>query len=979
MEKRFIFGSLDKWNGELVNGVYSNRGTNQEKYFNSIVFITETGDNKKGTMIYTHGAYFEMSNQSDVISIIEKHVKAGEKINFTGTPETGLTINVDYVTSVKGTCTREENGYYEYKDEVNGYQLVEARAVAGALTEPFKLSLTVDKESKKGQFTQHFKTLNGDDVTFASAIIEAGDGLTIEQTTEGLKLSADLSNLKEGLDYTGYDENPVLVDNDNRKIGHKTATASSETGKVRTISAEENHIDLRYYEFDSYGHISKRTISPVKLPDTAFTDTKLTSATINAGEIAAVEGTVAVVSNATTSLTGTNGESISGNFTAVNVPTKDYVDNLVANKNVTAEGDDYVTATAEGNKVTVAVTQEIKDAVSYADSALQTLSGTSNDYVQASFAGKAGENGAKTDVLTVELTSKTITSLGKADTAVQTVVTGETYGTIKVDGEEVAVAGLEDLAYAEVDDKILSLNDGKLSTTLTFTKEDVDGAEYLIIKGIEGQEIGKVATSEFVKDGMLSNVSFSEETNDLTFTFNTDAGKEAVVVPLDSLVNIYTGKNGVKVEGYEISGVVDPKSEDFLTVGTDGFKLSGVQEAINEAVANKNVSASGETGDNALVTASATNNAVTVGSTEKLQNAVAAAETALQGIEKGTDGDFVTTTIGAKDENNKQTVAVSVTTAAVAGSETTDGLATASDVKTYVDAAKAAATTKVVESTDTESAKYLDITSATEADNSTTYTVKVSGIDTAISTAIQDLDAEVTSTDGNKVQVKVTEVDGVITAVNVTETDIASAEALAELAANVEENAEVAAAGLADLNSKIEEINETIENLDFGVTSVQATTSSAHVTVAPTTATDGAVTVSVDVASVDATDKATFVAKGLATDAYVDEEITGAITALDATATGAATTNADENKINVATGVTITQTDGKLDAAVTVAETSVYTTEYIDSKFTAVETAGEVKLESTAGNYVFTEEKAGYVTAEHMAAIMNEAWAWGTL
>ena len=54
-------------------------------------------------------------------------------------------------------------------------------------------------------------------------------------------------------------------------------------------------------------------------------------------------------------------------------------------------------------------------------------------------------------------------------------------------------------------------------------------------------------------------------------------------------------------------------------------------------------------------------------------------------------------------------------------------------------------------------------------------------------------------------------------------------------------------------------------------------------------------------------------------------------------------------------------------------------TKYIDDKFTDVETAGEVKLESTTGDYVFTEEKAGYVTAKHMAEIMSEAWAWGTI
>ena len=52
--------------------------------------------------------------------------------------------------------------------------------------------------------------------------------------------------------------------------------------------------------------------------------------------------------------------------------------------------------------------------------------------------------------------------------------------------------------------------------------------------------------------------------------------------------------------------------------------------ALAQTISGKNVSASGETGNDALVTASASNNAVTVGSTTKLQNAVAAAESAVQ-------------------------------------------------------------------------------------------------------------------------------------------------------------------------------------------------------------------------------------------------------------------------------------------------------------------------------------------------------------
>lgn len=51
-----------------------------------------------------------------------------------------------------------------------------------------------------------------------------------------------------------------------------------------------------------------------------------------------------------------------------------------------------------------------------------------------------------TDMLAVDV----VTSLGKADSAVQSVAAGDTNGTIKVDGNEVAVAGLQDAAYATV-------------------------------------------------------------------------------------------------------------------------------------------------------------------------------------------------------------------------------------------------------------------------------------------------------------------------------------------------------------------------------------------------------------------------------------------------------------------------------------------------------------------------------------------------
>lgn len=57
--------------------------------------------------------------------------------------------------------------------------------------------------------------------------------------------------------------------------------------------------------------------------------------------------------------------------------------------------------------------------------------------------------------------------------------------------------------------------------------------------------------------------------------------------------------------------------------------------ALAQQISGKNVGATGETGESALITASAANNNVTVASTQKLQDAVALAETAKQDADFG--------------------------------------------------------------------------------------------------------------------------------------------------------------------------------------------------------------------------------------------------------------------------------------------------------------------------------------------------------
>ena len=99
------------------------------------------------------------------------------------------------------------------------------------------------------------------------------------------------------------------------------------------------------------------------------------------------------------------------------------------------------------------------------------------------------------------------------------------------------------------DDKILTLGEGGiLKSDLTFDKKNIDGAEYLVVAGKNGVEIGKVATAEFTVDGVLDSVEWSSEEGKediLVLTFNTGAGKQPIEVDFGKYVDAYNAGNGL--------------------------------------------------------------------------------------------------------------------------------------------------------------------------------------------------------------------------------------------------------------------------------------------------------------------------------------------------------------------------------------------------------------------------------------------------
>lgn len=139
------------------------------------------------------------------------------------------------------------------------------------------------------------------------------------------------------------------------------------------------------------------------------------------------------------------------------------------------------------------------------------------------------------------------------------------------------------------DDKVISVanTDGvhKVSATLglKYTAATADANAKIELVGINDTVLGTIDASDFVKDGMLESVTKDEANNTITFTWNTDAGKQTTTIDIDDLVEVYTAGNGIDISNYSISAKVDATSETFLTVGENGIKLAGVQDAIDSA------------------------------------------------------------------------------------------------------------------------------------------------------------------------------------------------------------------------------------------------------------------------------------------------------------------------------------------------------------------------------------------------------------
>lgn len=184
------------------------------------------------------------------------------------------------------------------------------------------------------------------------------------------------------------------------------------------------------------------------------------------------------------------------------------------------------------------------------------------------------------------LAADVVASLGKADSAVQAVTAGDTNGTIKVDGTEVAITGLQDAAYATVK----SINDTAQGYVNT-AKAALEGAttdtdEFATIAGAK-KYADKVAGAAEKNAGAALTTEIGKLKNDDKAVDNqfVTAVKEAngvVTVERKALVAADIPDLGMS----KITGLEDALGGKQDTLTFDGDYKAGVNNAATVSTVN---------------------------------------------------------------------------------------------------------------------------------------------------------------------------------------------------------------------------------------------------------------------------------------------------------------------------------------------------------------------------------------------------------
>lgn len=211
-----------------------------------------------------------------------------------------------------------------------------------------------------------------------------------------------VQNIIDELSQSGNADLGTIVDK-LRGMTIPDTSEGAEAGATREANSVAEYVNTKIAE------VNKQSVEGIGALNAEETSTDGTNVQVKVTEVA---GKITAV-NVTTDNT-INATDLANKVGEIgDVTVKSYVDTAVANKNVSAIGDTYVSASASNNAVTVAATQKTQDAVAAAEKSIQSL--TVNNQT-ATISGNANAKAASVTIYgdQINLTSENGTSLTAA-------------------------------------------------------------------------------------------------------------------------------------------------------------------------------------------------------------------------------------------------------------------------------------------------------------------------------------------------------------------------------------------------------------------------------------------------------------------------------------------------------------------------------------------------------------------------------------
>ena len=123
-------------------------------------------------------------------------------------------------------------------------------------------------------------------------------------------------------------------------------------------------------------------------------------------------------------------------------------------------------------------------------------------------------------------------------------------------------------------------NDSKQFASVAYNED----AKALIFKNVGNVEQGRVYLKDIIGlETLIERAYYDENTKELVIVFN-EKKSDVVRIPLDKIIDVTEAGNGLVQEGGKFQVLIDPQSENYLSVSQSGVKVSGVNDAIDRAV-----------------------------------------------------------------------------------------------------------------------------------------------------------------------------------------------------------------------------------------------------------------------------------------------------------------------------------------------------------------------------------------------------------